>query len=353
MKIKRFQKFLRRKNIDAAVIANLKNTDPSLYYFTGLELSYSFLIIPKKGNSVLLTNKLEYERSVRYSGIEKVVLFEKPAFEFLSKYLKKKTIGINKSIISLNAFREMKKYIKKKKYVDISEILLKSRQKKEPDEIRNLKKACIITDKIFAKLIKNFKFKTEAEIEAFLYKEAQNYGCTLSFSPIVASGKGGSMPHYRPKKVKLRKGFMIFDFGVNYNGYMSDISRTVYIGKPSKKEKEMYGMLLQVQKDAIKYVRPGMKAGKLMQFVKDSLGKYEEYFIHGLGHGVGVEIHELPSIHEESKDVFGIGDTFTIEPGVYFPGKYGIRIEDDILLTKKGKTVLTKSSKKLICLNKP
>jgi len=349
MKIPRFQKALRKEGIDLAIIANLKNEDRNLFYFTGLDLGYSFLLIPKKGNPILLTNKLELERAQKYSGISKVVLFEKPAFRFLAKVVgNRKTIGINKSIISLNAFREMRKHLKKRKFIDISEPLLRSRQQKETDEIKKIAKAAQITDKIFTGIITNFNFKTETQIEKYMNDVAQKHGCALSFPPIVASGKGGSMPHYRPKNVKLRKGFLILDFGINYEGYMSDMTRTIYIGKPSKKEKELYNMLLKIQKDAIAYAKPGMEAGKLMQYVKDRLGKYEEFFIHGLGHGVGVEIHELPSIHEGSKDKFAVGDVFTVEPGIYFPNKFGIRIEDDVLFTKKGKKVLSKSKKSLI-----
>jgi len=350
MRIKRFQKILREKNIDLAVILNWNNKDTNLFYFTGIDMDYSFLLIPKKGNSRLITSKLEFERAKKFSKIRDVRVFDKPAFEFISKFANKygRRIGINKSVVSVKEFMHIKKYFKKKQYIEIKDILLQLRKKKDADEIQHIKKACRITDRIFSRLIGNFRFKTEEQIVDFLRDEAQKYGCTLSFEPIVASGRNSSMPHYRGGNLKLKKGFLTIDFGVNYKGYLSDMTRTIYLGKPTKKEEELYNILLDTQKKAIKLSKPGVKASKLTEFVKESLGKYKEYMIHGLGHGIGIQIHELPSLHSESKDILCEGDIFTIEPGIYFENKFGIRIEDDILIRNGRIEVLTRSPKELI-----
>jgi len=351
MKIKGFQSILRQNKIDLAIIQNLNNKDVNFLYFTGMQPDYSFLLIPKKGNPKILTSKLEFERVRRFSGIKDVRKFEKPLFEFLGKSVNRfgPNIGINKSSVTLNEFRLMRKHYKGKRYIDISKLLLNQRKQKTPDEIAKIKKACKISDDIFNKLIRNFRFRTEMDIEEFLHKEAQNAGCTLSFNPIVASGKNSSMPHYRARNVKLKKGFLLLDFGIKYKGYMSDMSRTIYLGRPTKHEKEMYQLLYNVQCQAIEHARIGMKVEDLMKFVQVKLGKYNENFVHGLGHGIGVQIHELPSIGLDTDERFTETNIFTVEPGVYFPGKFGIRIEDDILLSK-GKNILTKAEKKLVVI---
>ena len=166
----------------------------------------------------------------------------------------------------------------------------------------------------------------------------------MAFKTIVASGKNSSFPHHTTKNKKLQRGFCIIDYGVRYKGYCSDTTRTVYLGKPSKKEVEIYNKVLQVQKDAIFMLEPGKTCGEIDASVRKVLG---DRFTHGLGHGVGIEIHEMPSFQPDSKHVLENNMVFTIEPGVYYESIYGIRIEDTVLL--KGKAVcLTKAPKGLL-----
>jgi Xaa-Pro aminopeptidase len=214
--------------------------------------------------------------------------------------------------------------------------------------VQYLKKSCNYADQILQKAIKQFKlFKTETEVAAFLEYETRKLGLDLSFPPIVASGKNGSVPHHEPSNKKINKGFCVLDFGVKYKGYCSDITRTVYFGKPSKKEKEIYNMLLKIQKETINLAQKGKKCSELYDYTVQSLGKYKDFFTHGLGHGVGIEIHEMPNLTMLSKDTIRNNIVFTIEPGVYFPKKFGIRIEDTVLF--KGKPIpLTKTSKDLL-----
>ncbi len=351
--IKRLQGILREKNIDAAVIFSWKNKDPNLAYLAGTDISYSFLVIPKRGNARLLTSKLEYERARRFSRIRDVRIFEKPAMEHLGRIVNRfgKRVGVNKSVASVNEFAQMRKNLKNKKYVDIGSLLLEMRKTKTADEIKILKRACRITDIIFERLLERFNFRTEQDIVDFLRKEAFSFGCSLSFEPIVASGRNSSMPHYRGGNVRLKKGFLTMDFGVDYKGYMSDMTRTIYLGRPSKEEAGMYSLLLAAQKNAINDSKPGTRASALVESVNESLGKHADKMIHGLGHGIGVEIHELPSLHQRSKDAISEGDVFTIEPGIYFENRYGIRIEDDVLIQDGRTRVLTRSRKDLISIN--
>ncbi len=207
-----------------------------------------------------------------------------------------------------------------------------------------IKKACEITDSIFSELIKH-KFLTEKEIELFILTEIRNRKLKPSFPPIVATSKNAANPHHVPKKTKL-KGFTVIDFGVRYNGYCSDMTRMIYYGKPNKKELELYELCLKVQKNAIKRLKIGVKYSNVAEEVREALGKYAEFFIHSLGHGVGRKIHQSPKIGVKSRDI-AKKEIITIEPGIYIKNKLGIRIEDTIEINRKIK-VLTKTSKKLV-----
>lgn len=354
MKISEFQGILKAKKSDCAVFYNSDSSrsNPNLFYFSGYS-GVGALVIPAKQKPFLIAPEMEFHRAKR-SAIKKVYSMEKKRF-FESIYsiirknkIKARNIAIDKNNFTLNSFRHFKKQFRKIKVKDISPDCAKLKEIKTEKEIQYLTKSCGYADKILQKAIRNFKsFRTESEAAAFLEYETKKLGLELSFNPIVASGSNGSMPHHEPKNEKIKKGFCVIDFGVKYKGYCSDITRTVYVGRPSQEEKEIYNMLLKIQKDAISQVKENRKCSELYNFVNESLGKYKQYFTHGLGHGVGVEIHEMPNLSLNSKDRIKNSMVFTIEPGIYLPGKFGIRIEDTILF--KNKIIpLTKTSKDLV-----
>lgn len=222
-------------------------------------------------------------------------------------------------------------------------------QVKRKDEIKNIKKACRITDVIFSKIIKDFKFKTEIELKDFILQEIKKRGLKPSFPPIVTSGfRAGNEIHPKSTPHKLF-GFVIIDFGVIYEKYMSDMTRTIFVGVPSRQQKEIYKLILQSQELGINISLPGIYCADIDDIVRNSLGKYKKYFIHMLGHGVGKRIHENPKLYYKlTKPILKEGMIITIEPGIYIKNKLGIRIEDTCLITKKGCMALTKSSKELI-----
>src|SRR3989338_8081261 len=347
MKINTFQEILQKKSIDFALFYNSDSrVNANLQYFCGYK-GIGALVVPKNKPSFLLAPEMELQRAKKsfkntYS-MNKKKFFESVSEKLKEKGIKSKNIAIDKNNFTLNSYRAFKKQFKKAKTQDIGLKCIRLREIKTNEEIQLLKKSCQYADKILQKTIKNFNsFKTESEVAAFLEYEKKKIGLELSFPPIVASGSNGSMPHYEPSNIKIKKGFCVIDFGVKYKGYCSDITRTVYIGAPNKKEKEMYNLLLKTQKDAINEIKDNEKCSKLYDFVHKRLGKYSEYFVHGLGHGVGVEIHEMPNLTLNSKDKIQDNMVFTIEPGVYFPKKFGIRVEDTVLF-KDRPIVLTKT----------
>jgi Xaa-Pro aminopeptidase len=339
MKLKEFQKELKKRGIDCCILANLKNKDENCFYLLQKELDYCLLLIPNRGKSRLF---IPSSRIRKTKSAGKVIKKDFMKLAFLKKHLKRvRKIGINKNMLALNTYKQLRK-IKKAEYVDVSELLYKLRETKTAAEIKKIKKACKMADKIIQKCIKQFKkFKTEGDVESFL----KSQGSDLSFKPIIASGTNSSTPHYHGSG-RLRKGFCVIDFGVRNEGYCSDMTRTIYLGKPSKKEIEMYNLLLNTQKSAIKKLKPGTTIKEINELIKKSLGKHSRSMVHGFGHSLGIEVHDTYKYKDEKR--FLIGTVFTIEPGIYFKNKFGIRIEDDVLLTKTGCELLTKAPKKLV-----
>jgi len=216
-------------------------------------------------------------------------------------------------------------------------------------KLKAIEQACRLNDKIFSKLIPKLKaheFKTEKQVAHFINKEIKNAGAKKAFPTIVASGSNAVNWHHKPNAKKLRKGFCIIDFGSKVSGFCSDMSRTIFFGKASKTEQRLYRLVKNTQEKCIRKVRAGVNAPDLYKLAKKSLGAYDDYFGHGLGHGLGRKVHSKPGIGK--KDVkLKAGSIIAIEPGIYIPHLLGIRIEDDILVKKNSFRVISKSTKKL------
>ena len=220
------------------------------------------------------------------------------------------------------------------------------------DKITCIRKACEITDSVFEEMINAFKeseFKTENDVARFIKRKAKKNKVKLAFPTIVAAGRNAAEIHHKPTDAKL-KGLIVIDFGFRYRGYCSDMTRTICIGSINHEKKKVYEKLLKVQKKSIEETKKGIMYKELDLKARKRLGKLKKKFKHALGHGVGSKIHQKPDVHPKSKHQAKTGDTITIEPGLYFGGRYGIRIEDTVLVKDKGCEVLTKSEKKLITI---
>lgn len=211
------------------------------------------------------------------------------------------------------------------------------------------KRACKISVEILKDCIRNFKsFKTEKDVERFLRRKTKEKKCKLAFSPLVVSGNNFLEIHHKPDETKL-KGFVILDFGVKYKGYCSDITRTIYIGKPNKKDLELYELVLNLYRTALKEIKVNNYVRELDLMIRDGFGKYKKHFKHKLGHGVGKRVHADPSIGPGSNRKFERGQIIAIEPGLYFKNK-GVRIEDTVYIGNKIE-VLSKLNKELVILD--
>ncbi len=225
-------------------------------------------------------------------------------------------------------------------------------QVKTQKEIDHITTACFFTDDIFREVIIFIKKDpkiTEIQVRNFILAEIKKRKLRPSFPPIVTSGpRAGNEIHPQATDKKIQ-GFVIIDLGVRYDGYCSDMTRTIYVGTPSKKEEDMYEKVLQSEILGVQKSQAGFSCAGIDAQVRQFLGPLKKYFIHTLGHGLGKKIHEPPMLYEKrTKPILREGMIITIEPGIYIPKKCGIRIEDTLVITNQKPRILTRSSKKLI-----
>lgn len=344
MKLKQFQRYIQEKEID---LVFLVHPDSNITYLTQANFSFSFLLITSQSAELYLTS---LDKKVKTNQF---ILKEiKKNWEQTFSHLKCKTLGINKKVLTVAYLEKLRKMWPKAKFVDIFPKLEELRLQKTPKEIKIISKASKITTNAFNDLLNNFnkhKFNSEQDVAFYLEKKIKNQGAKLAFPTIVASAKNAAIPHHQTSTNSLRKGFLLLDFGAKYNNYCSDLSRMLFLGTPTKAEKRLYQLLLDAQQSTIEQIKEKKQFSNLDQHARNCLGNYSIKFIHSLGHGVGIDIHENPKINKETKEKIKQNTVFTIEPGLYFPKKQGLRIEDTLLFNGKVQ-VLTKVSKELVCL---
>jgi Xaa-Pro aminopeptidase len=220
---------------------------------------------------------------------------------------------------------------------------------KDDEELRLMKRAARLGVDLFHELLPQLQSgMPETAVAALLEHSARVRGAEgMSFETIVASGPRSALPHGRATSQRLpRKGFLTLDFGVILNGYCSDMTRTVFLGEPTRRERFTYDSVLEAQQAAVEAVRPGVSCGDVDEAARSVLRKagLAEYFTHSTGHGVGLEIHESPRIAADQSQFLLPGMVVTIEPGVYLAGHFGVRIEDMVVVTRDGGQVLTPAS---------
>jgi len=256
------------------------------------------------------------------------------------------------SVASLAAWRgALPGKLRRGFFVAVAGPVAKLREVKDAGESARLRRAAALGCKLFEGLLEYITPEaTEMQVAAQLEYAARLAGAeAMSFETIVAGGRRSALPHGRATTARLpRRGFVTLDFGVLLDGYCSDMTRTVHLGKASQRERDVYHSVLEAQQAAVAAVAPGVSCGEVDEAARSVLrrAKLGKSFTHSTGHGVGLEIHEGPRIAAGQKQLLEAGMAITIEPGVYLPGEFGVRIEDMVLVTAKGREVLTAASPK-------
>ncbi len=290
------------------------------------------------------------------------------------KILKKhkiKTLGIEEDDLTITRYKKFKKISQNRSYrvrfKNCSGTIESLREIKTTNEIKLTKKSQQINERVFLAIKKIIqgnsapgqRYKTKDHhvnlTEKFLAQKIVELGYAygadgVSFDPIIAFGKNSSMPHHEPGNTKLKKGdIVLVDMGMKYEGYCSDMTRIVFTAPPTKKQKEIYNLVLKAQEAAIKKIKAGISGKKADAFSRSIIASsgYGDQYGHAGGHGTGLDIHEQPSLSENYKKPLKANSIITIEPGIYLQGEFGIRIEDMLLVKKDGNIPLTTISKKL------
>lgn len=352
------QKQLSNNKIDILYTDNLID----IFYATGIELSLGKLFItPNK--ATLVVDARYYEACSRQADCDVVLLTKKNYDKFLQKSLKKSgsIVGFDGASITYDALQLFKKSLRnasKNKLIfkNFSTPFQSLRSCKSNDELKLLKRTAQLGAKGFDYVISQLRVGiTEKQVVNALdvfWKD--NGGSGFAFDPIIAFGKNASMPHYRSSNVKLKSGDQVLiDIGVKLGSYHSDMTRTVFFKKfPSKKLHDIYEVVREAQDLALKACQAGMTCAQLDKVARDHITKkgYGEYFSHSLGHGIGIEIHEFPSVASSSNVVLEEGMVITIEPGIYIPNIGGVRIEDTVIVGKNKALDITKRPKDLLVL---
>jgi len=272
----------------------------------------------------------------------------------MNKYkLSGKNIGVNNGIAAINLI-DIKEKINTN-FINGHPTLEMLRVIKDESEIENLRKAAKLADEVMGETIdytypgiteKDIKKKIE---ELFMQKGADG----LSFEPIIASGPNSSMPHYcEDSRVIQEKDIIILDLGCKYKGYCSDISRTVFVGGITDEEKKVYEIILQANKAGEETAKQGVKAEDVDKASRDIINSegFGQYFLNRTGHGIGISVHEAPYIRTSNKQILEKGMAFSVEPGIYMQNKFGIRIEDIVVIGTNGPEVLNHFTKEIIII---
>ena len=333
-------------------------TDPyNLRYFTGFRGGEGFSVIAGE-NKYLIVDSRYTEAAGRESDFEVIEYNNaKPLAEVFKSIVAEnniRKIGFEDENLTVAAFSLLKSQMGEDlEYIPLGESLNAKRRIKKPYELEMLKAAEHIGDMAFDAVIGFIKpGLTELEVAAFLEYKMKQFGANgLSFDTICASGIHSSMPHAIPDDKKLETGdFVTMDFGCIYKGYCSDMTRTVVLGKADEKQKEVYNLVRAAQQVGLDTIKAGMRCCDVDKAARDVIEKagYGKYFGHGLGHSVGLYIHEKPALNTRDVTVLEAGMIETIEPGVYIPGFGGVRIEDMVAVTEDGCVNFAHSPKELL-----
>jgi len=345
---------MKAKNIDAMLVTHL----PSIRYITNFSGSNATVFILK--SKVLFFTDDRYTEQVKselhtVKGLETYIQRDPYSYAKEHNLLKGvMSIGVETARVSYDTLVRLRSMFKPAKITKANSIVQNATIPKTPDEVAKIRRAADIQANVFNQILPLIKVGvSEQDLAAEITYRGRMLGAEKeAFDIIVVAGEHSAWVHGRATEQKIKKGDMItFDFGFYYEGFASDVTRTVAVGTVSKEQKKVYEIVRNAHGSAIAAAKAGMTGKELDAVARDIITAegYGDYFQHSLGHGLGIEVHESPGISfRNEKGKIPVGAVITIEPGIYLPGKFGVRIEDDILITETGCEILSSGSSELI-----
>lgn len=349
---KEFQRSLAGNKLDGFVVTHPAN----LRYLCGYTGSNGLLLF-LDGRRTFFTDGRYTEQAREEVESVRIVIAKGPLLNEAAKLFgnpRSAALGFEADHTTVVAAAEMRKLVPKKiQWKPTSGLIMRQRMRKDADELRVIREAVQLGASVYETTLPSIHPGVkESEVAGRLEFAAREAGAEgMSFDTIVAAGKRSALPHGRASSQAIpKRGFVVVDSGVVLRGYCSDMTRTVHVGAVSREERGWYEAVLAAQLAGIAAVRSGATAGEVDHAARDVLrkAKLDKFFTHSTGHGVGLEIHEPPRLGKQQEDLLEAGMVITIEPGIYVPGKGGIRIEDMVVVTTNGCQVLTPISKELI-----
>jgi Xaa-Pro aminopeptidase len=351
---KRLREHLATTQFDGLLVSHL----PNIRYLCGFTGSAGLLLVEESGSVFFTDVRYDTQAHEQVKGA-KVVIARKAILPAVAEFLalrRKLTLGIESEHFTI---AEKKQLAKLKpagvRLADAPAIVEKLRMVKDEDELDLIRAAVALGASIYDRALQILRPGVkEVEVAAEMELAARQGGADeMSFPTIIASGARAALPHGRASTQAIAAGaFVVCDFGVILSGYCSDQTRTVWVGHATEDARRAYEAVKEAQQAAVDAVRPGISTGEVDAAARKVLrkAKFGRYFTHSTGHGVGLEIHESPRVADGQREILRPGMVITIEPGVYFPGKWGIRIEDMVAVTAGGCEVLTPTSKELLAI---
>ena len=337
-------------DLQGMIISNPVN----IKYLTGIDAEGTLVITPKENIYITDGRYIEYVHSVLTLYDEIIVYnvtdLSKDDYENIFMFCE--NVGFEEYYITYAQYKEFIRKYKINNFVETEKMIEKQRMIKDEDELSSLNKACNITDDCFKFIISYIKpGMTEKHIAKKINDYYNENSEGPSFETIVASGENSSKPHAVASDRKIQTNDIItIDMGCKVNGYCSDMTRTIFVGEPTEEMKNVYDLVLSNQKFVLDQYKEGTSTRQITKMVENDFKLYGYDLIHGLGHGVGLEIHEPPYVSYTSDTNLHENMVVTDEPGIYIPGKFGVRIEDTVQITKFGCSSLTKSDKNYVII---
>jgi len=344
---------MKTQNLDGFLVTNPYNRR----YLSGFTGTSGNLLITAT-SAELITDFRYVEQAREQAPDFAIVRHERDILECVGEQVQKmniKRLAFEQDDVTFAVYQKLSVLLEGVELVPVQGIIEELRLVKTAEEIKVLKEAAAVADKAFAHILNFIKpGVTERQVANELEFMMRSLGATSSsFDTIVASGPRSALPHGVATDKKIQSGELVtLDFGAYYQGYCSDITRTIAVGKPDPKLEEIYAIVLKAQLNGIQKIKPGMSGKEADALTRDIIGEagYAQYFGHGTGHGIGLEIHEGPTLSPRGEKILQPGMVVTVEPGIYLPGVGGVRIEDDVVITEQGCEVITSSPKEFIIL---